>query len=86
MQHPETDTGPSSLYWGEKEQTTSAPVPLMIGTEVSRILEILASVGNLISHVRADGNRNMSSILTDWKPCSGLGPDSHGPISKILGE
>ena len=68
MQHLETDTGPSDPYWGEKEQTVSTPIPLMTGTEVSRILGIPTSTGNLISHVRADGNGNMSSVLTNWKP------------------
>ena len=61
-------------------------VPLMTGTEVSPILGIPASVGNLVSHVRADGNGNMSSVLTDWKPWSGLGPDSYGPVPEILRE
>ena len=43
----------------------STSVSLMTGTEVSRILGIPASKGNLVSHVRVDGNRNMSSVLTD---------------------
>ena len=84
MQHPETDTGRSGQYWGEKEQTASALVPLMIGTKVSHISEIPASAGNLVSYVWADGNGNMSSVLTDWKPWFGLGLDSRGPILEIL--
>ena len=68
MQHLGNDIGPSSPHWGEKEQTMSTPVPLMTGTAVSRISRILASVGNLVSHVRVDGNGNMSSVLTNWKP------------------
>ena len=83
MQHPETSTGPSGPHWGEKEQTMFAHVPLMIGTEVSHIPGIPASMGNLISHVRANGHGNMSTVLTDWKPWSGLGPDSRGPILEI---
>ena len=63
-----------------------APVPLINDTEVSNIPRILASVGNLVSHSRADGNGNMSSVLTDWKPCSGLGLDSRGLVLEILGE
>ena len=65
MQHPETGTGPSGPNLGEKEQTVSAPVPLMIGTKVSHIPRIPASMGNIVSHVRADGNGNISSVLTD---------------------
>ena len=65
MQHPGTDTGPSSPYWGEKEQIVSVLIPPIIGTKVSRIPRILASVGNLVSHVQADGNGNMSSVLSD---------------------
>ena len=68
MPHSETDTGSSSLYWGKREHTTSVHIPLMIGTEVSCSLGILASAGNLFSHVRADGNGNMSSVLTGLEP------------------
>ena len=39
-------------------------VPLMTGTEVSHDSGILASVGNPVSNVQADGNDNMSSVLT----------------------
>ena len=62
MQHHEISTSSSGPHWGEKEKTVSVPVPLMTGTEVSYIP---ASVGNLVSHVRADGNENISSVLTD---------------------
>ena len=62
----------------------SAPVPLMTGTEVPRIPRIPASEGNLTSHVRVDDNGNMSVVLIDWKPWSGLGPDSRGPVPEIL--
>ena len=65
MQYLETDIGPSGLHWGEKEQTVSAPVPLMTRIEVSRIPGIPASAGNLLSHVQADGNGNISSVMTD---------------------
>ena len=65
MQHPETGTGPSGPHWSEKEQIVSTLVPLMTGTEVSHILGIHASMGNLISHVRANGKGNISSVLTD---------------------
>ena len=61
MQHPKTDTGPSDPHWGEKEQTVFVPVPLMTGTEVSRILGIPASVDNPVSCVQANGNGSMSS-------------------------
>ena len=62
----------------------SAPVPLMTGTEVSRILGILASTRNLVLHVRANGNGNMLSVMSNWKPWFGLGPDSCGPVPEIL--
>ena len=39
-------------------------VPLMTGTEVSHDSRILSSVGNPVSYVQADGNDNMSSVLT----------------------
>ena len=65
MQHLETNTSPSSPQWGKKEQTASAPVTLMTRTEVSRIPGIPAFSGNLVSHVQADGNENMSSVLTN---------------------
>ena len=80
MQHPKTDIGPSSPHWGEKKQTVSAPVPLMTGIALSQNPGILFSEGNLASYVQADGNGNMSSVLTDWKPWSGLSPDSLGPV------
>ena len=64
MQHPGTDIGSSAPHWGKKEHTTSMHVPPMIGIEVSRGLGIHASAGNLVSHVRAVSNGNMSSILT----------------------
>ena len=38
-------------------------VPLMIGTEVSHDSGILASMGNPVSYVQANGNDNMSSVL-----------------------
>ena len=65
MQHPETDTGPSGPYWVKKEQTASAPVPLMTGTVPSKNPEILASEGNSSSYVQADGRNNISPTLTD---------------------
>ena len=65
MQYPGTDTGPFGPHWGEKEQIVSALIPLMTGIEVSHILGIPASVGNLVSHVRADGNGNMSTVLAN---------------------
>ena len=68
MPHSETDTGPSSSHWGEKEQTVSALVPLMAGTALSQNPGIPASEGNPTSHFRADGNGNMLAVLTDWMP------------------
>ena len=38
-------------------------VPLMTETEVSHDSGILASVGNPVSYVQANGNDNMSSVL-----------------------
>ena len=64
MPHSEASTGPSGPCWGKKEHTVSVHVPLMTGTEVSYSLGILASTGNLVSHVRVDGSGNMSSVLT----------------------
>ena len=64
MQQPGTDTGSSSQHWGEKEHTASVHVPLITMTKVSRSLGIPAFTGNLISYVRADGNGNMSLVLT----------------------
>ena len=64
MQHLETDTGPSRQHRGEKEQTTSAPVPLMAGNAPSQNPGILSFKGNPASHVRADGNGNMLAVLT----------------------
>ena len=84
MQHPETGTGPFGPHWGEKEQTVFALVPLMTEIEVSHILGIPNSTGNLVSHVRADGNGNMSSIMSKWKLWSSLSLDSHGPVPEIL--
>ena len=61
----------------------SAPVLLMIGTALSQKPGILASEGNPASHFWADGNGNMSAVLTDWKTWSDLGPDSRCPIPEI---
>ena len=51
MQHLGTDTGPSGRYWGEKEQTMSALVPLMTGTALSHNSRIFAFEGNPVSYV-----------------------------------
>ena len=64
MPHFEADTDSSGPYWGKKEHTAYVRIPLMTGTEVSRSPGIPASVGNPASHVQADGNGNMSSVLT----------------------
>ena len=61
MQHLKIDTGPSGLYKGEKEQTVSAPVPRMTGTELSHNSRILASVDNPVLCAQANGNDSMSS-------------------------
>ena len=84
MQHPETDAGPFGPHWGKKEQIVSTFIPLMTRTKVSCITWNPSSAGNLVSHVQADGNGNMSSVLTDWKPWSGHGLDSRGPNPEIL--
>ena len=42
----------------------STPVLLMTGTMLSQNPGILAFEGNSTSHVRADGNGNMSAVLT----------------------
>ena len=49
MQHLRTDTGPSGLYWGEKEQTVYVPVPLMTGTVLSHNSGISDFVDNPVS-------------------------------------
>ena len=64
MSHSEADTGSSGPCWAEKEHTASVHVSLMTGTEVSRSPGIPASADNLVSYVWADGNGNMSSVLT----------------------
>ena len=64
----------------------SAPVPLITGTVLSYNSGILSSEGNPVSHVRADGNENMSAVLTDWKPWSGLGFDSCDTFPETLEE
>ena len=63
MQHPETDTGPSSLHWGEKEQTVSTQIPFTTGVVVSHNSGDPASEGNPASYVLVDGSNNMSSVL-----------------------
>ena len=64
MPHSKADTGSSGPCWGKKEHTASLNVPLMTGTEVSHSPRIPASAGNLVSCAWADGNGNMSSVLT----------------------
>ena len=64
MLHHEAETGSSSPCWGKKEHTAFVHVPLMTGIEVSRSLGIPTSTSNLISYTQADGNGNMSSVLT----------------------
>ena len=63
MQHPETDTGSPSPWWGKEEQTESTNVPLVIGTAVSHNSRIPASEDSPVSCVQAGGNGNMSSTL-----------------------
>ena len=83
MQHLETDTGPSDPYWGKKEKNVSTPVPLMTKTMLSHNFGILASVENPVSCAQADGNDNMSSTPSGYKPRLDLGPDSHRPVLEI---
>ena len=83
MQHPVTDTGPSGLYWVEKEQIVSAPVPLMTGTTLSHNSGIPASMDNPVSCAQADDNGSMSSIPSSYKPQLGLGHDSCHPVLEI---
>ena len=64
MPHLQTDASSSGPYWGVEEKTVSVLAPLMIGTAVSNNFGILAFAGNPVSHVQADGNDNMSSVLT----------------------
>ena len=64
VQHLGANTGSSSLHWGKKEHTASVHVPPITGIKVSCGLGIPASMGNLVSDVRAVGNGNMSSVLT----------------------
>ena len=64
MQHPGTNVGFSGPHWGEREQTQSALVQLMIGITLSQNPRIRAFEGNPVSHVRIDGNEIMSAVLT----------------------
>ena len=61
--HSTTETSSFDPYWGEKEQTVSAPVTLVTGTMLDQIPGIPAFAGNPTPYVEADGNRNMSSVL-----------------------
>ena len=63
MQHPRTGIGSLGPWWGREEQTESVKVPLMTGTKVSHNSWIPASKGNLVSCVKAGGNRNIFSFL-----------------------
>ena len=63
MPYFETDTRSFSPCWGKKEQTVSKCVLLMTGTVVCHNSRTSASVGNLVSCAKADGNGNMSSVL-----------------------
>ena len=56
----------------------SAPVPMMIGTALSRNPGIPASRGNPASYVYADDRNNKSSVPPDWEPWLDLGPDGRG--------
>ena len=64
MLHLGTDIGSSGACWGKKEHTASVHVPLMTETMPSQNPGILASEGNPASYVQADGNGNMSLVLT----------------------
>ena len=64
MLDSKANTGSFGLHWGKKEHTASVHVPLMIGTMLSQNPGILASEGNPASYVQADGNGNMSLVLT----------------------
>ena len=55
---------PLARTGGEKEQTASAPIPLMIGNVPSHNSRILASVDNPVSCAQVDGNDRMSSALS----------------------
>ena len=62
----------------------SAPVPQMIGTAQSRNLGILAFGGNPTEYAQADGRGNRSLVQIDWKPWSGLGPNSRSLVPETL--
>ena len=64
MQHHETDISPSGPHWGEKEQTASTHVSLMIGTVMSHNFMIPAPVDNPVSCAQADGNGSMSYVAS----------------------
>ena len=49
-------TGPSSPFWGKKEQTVSVDAPLVPKTVVSHNSWIPVSRGNPVSHVQAADN------------------------------
>ena len=63
MQHHETDIGSHGPYRDKENPIVPMHVPLMTRTAVSHNLGILASEGNFVSCVQADGSRNMSSTL-----------------------
>ena len=55
-QYPVLETGSSGPSWGKKEQMVSVDAPLVPETVVSHNSRILASGGNLVSHVQAVDN------------------------------
>ena len=64
MSYYEADTSSSSPHWGKKEQIMSECASLTTGTVVSHNSGTFASMGNPVSYAEADGNGNMSSLLT----------------------
>ena len=56
----------------------SAPIPLMIGTALSRNPGIPASGGNPATCVQDDGRNNKSSVPPNWEHWPDLGPDGRG--------
>ena len=64
MPYSEANIGTSGPHWGKKEQTVLECASLTIGTVVSHNSGTSTFVGSPVSCAQADGNGNMSSILS----------------------
>ena len=64
MPYSEADTVSFGPRWGKMKQIMSKYASLTTRTVVSHNSETSASVGNPVSYAQADGNGNMSSVIT----------------------